>query len=314
MNLIEFFEEFPDEASCKRAFYESRIKNGIVCRKCEGTDHWWLPSKEQFECRNCHTRTTLRSGTVLANTKLPYRYWFIAMNLLTATKKSFSAKEIQRQLGHNRYEPIWAMLHKLRLIMGKRDAKYKMEGVVELDEGFFTSVKSKDDDSGAKVSDKPEARSDRQTKVLVAIQSFPVPPEEQLKNKHRPKRRAGFLKMQVIADRSKDEINSKAEAMLGNKSHAITDGWSGYSELKSKIQSHTPITIGEDKSKASKLFPWVHTAIGNAKKILEGVHHSTSDDYKQNYLNEFCYKFNRRYFGKRLFERLLIASVTSTWD
>ena len=24
----------------------------------------------------------------------------------------------------------------------------------------------------------------------------------------------------------------------------------------------------------------------------------------QNYLNEFCYKFNRRYFGENLFDRL----------
>jgi len=31
-------------------------------------------------------------------------------------------------------------------------------------------------------------------------------------------------------------------------------------------------------------------------------------------LNEFCYKINRRYFGERLFDRLLLASVTETWN
>jgi hypothetical protein len=31
--------------------------------------------------------------------------------------------------------------------------------------------------------------------------------------------------------------------------------------------------------------------------------------YLQNYLNEFVYKLNRRYFGEKLFERLIIASV-----
>jgi hypothetical protein len=31
-------------------------------------------------------------------------------------------------------------------------------------------------------------------------------------------------------------------------------------------------------------------------------------EYLQNYLNEFCYKFNRRYFGQWQFERLLVAS------
>jgi hypothetical protein len=62
------------------------------------------------------------------------------MYLLTATKKSFSAKEIQRQLGHNRYQPIWEMLHKIRAVMGLRDDEYQISGEIELDEGFYESV------------------------------------------------------------------------------------------------------------------------------------------------------------------------------
>jgi hypothetical protein len=52
--------------------------------------------------------------------QLPFRYWFIAIHLLSSTKKTFSALELQRQLGHSTYNPKWAMLHKLRLAMGKR--------------------------------------------------------------------------------------------------------------------------------------------------------------------------------------------------
>jgi hypothetical protein len=37
------------------------------------------------------------------------------------TKKGLSAVEVQRQLGHNRYEPIWAMKYKIKAIMGLRD-------------------------------------------------------------------------------------------------------------------------------------------------------------------------------------------------
>ena len=65
---------------------------------------------EKWECKQCGHRTTLRSGTVMQSSKLPFQYWFLAMHLLTSTKKSFSAKEIQRQIGHKRYEPIWAMV------------------------------------------------------------------------------------------------------------------------------------------------------------------------------------------------------------
>ena len=46
------------------------------------------------------------------------------MHLLTATKHTFSALEIQRQLGHKRYQPIWEMVHKIRTALGDRDAKY----------------------------------------------------------------------------------------------------------------------------------------------------------------------------------------------
>ena len=33
-------------------------------------------------------------------------------------------------------------------------------------------------------------------------------------------------------------------------------------------------------------------------------------EFLQLYLNEFCYKFNRRYFGFRLFERLELCACT----
>jgi hypothetical protein len=33
----------------------------------------------------------------------------------------------------------------------------------------------------------------------------------------------------------------------------------------------------------------------------------------QNYLDEFCYKLNRRYFGQKLFDRLIIASIYPYW-
>ena len=47
-------------------------------------------------------------------------------------------KEIQKQLGLKRYEPVWAMVHKLRKTMGNRDAKYTLEGMIEFDEAYFT--------------------------------------------------------------------------------------------------------------------------------------------------------------------------------
>ena len=63
---------------------------------------------------------------------------------MTLSKKSFSALEMQRMLGHKRYEPIWLMMHKIRRVMSKRDEKYKLNGCIEFDEGFFERVDNKD--------------------------------------------------------------------------------------------------------------------------------------------------------------------------
>jgi len=37
-----------------------------------------------------------------------------------------------------RHEPVWAIVHKLRKAMGKRDDKYTIEGMIEMDKGYFT--------------------------------------------------------------------------------------------------------------------------------------------------------------------------------
>jgi len=58
------------------------------------------------------------------------------------------------------------------------------------------------------------------------------------------------------------------------------------------------------------LLPWVHIAISNAKRLLLDVHKKLKNEYLLYYLNEYCYKFNRRYFGDKIFGRLLITAVS----
>jgi len=117
---------------------------------------------------------------VMQGSQLPFRYWFIVIHLLTSTKKTISASELKRQPGHSTYKPIWAMLHKLRLEMGKRDAKYSLKDVIELDEGFFSTEMAEEEKS------KPKKRgSQKKTKVLVMAERIPVEGETTKKGKHR---------------------------------------------------------------------------------------------------------------------------------
>jgi hypothetical protein len=309
MKLSEIFRRYSNEQKSKLAFKEWRDKQGVCCKKCQGTEHYWKQDKWQYECKNCGFRTTLRSGTVMEASKMPYQSWMIAIALISATKKSFSALEIQRQLGHKRYEPIWLMMHKIRLCMGRRDDKYKLDGQIEIDEGFFESYrvkpeKLKDGDKG------PIPTIKRQVTVLVMVESelAKVPH----KNKFRPKRKAGGLKMQVLDKPNRQGIHYEVKKHIEGTAKAITDGATYYTKLESILADHTAYSCG-DPTIMPKVMPWVHIAISNAKKICLGIHHSIKRGYMQNYLNEFCYKFNRRYFGDRLFDRLMVACLESAW-
>jgi hypothetical protein len=80
----------------------------------------------------------------MENSKLPFQYWMLCIEQMTLSKKSFSALEMQGMLGHKHYEPILLMMHKIRRVMSKRDEKYKLNGCVEFDEGFFERVDNKE--------------------------------------------------------------------------------------------------------------------------------------------------------------------------
>ena len=301
MNLIEFATNYPDEESCKQKFKEYREHVGVCCSKCGNKNHYWKKDKEQFECKSCKTRTTLRSGTVMHKSKLPFRYWFITMHLLTSTKKSFSAKEIQRQLGHKRYHPIWHMVHKLRAAMGKRDGEYILAGQIELDDGFFSTETPKEQ------KNEPLKRgrgSQKKTKVLVMAESEKI----EAPGKGMKPRRVGYLKMQVIEDLQKDTITPLVAASVSSEAVLDTDGSNSYVDLSGYVRSHNAEVI--PKKKVGEKLPWVHIAISNAKRQLLNSYHNIKPEFLQNYLNEFCYKFNRRYYGEAMFGRLLVASVS----
>ena len=128
MNLRKFFQKYPDETSCIEGFKAMHLEQGVVCKKCQHTAHYFRKTDLKFQCKKCGNRISLRSGTVMENSNLPFQYWMLCIELMSLTKKSFSALEMQRMLGHKRYEPIWFMMHKIRRVMSKRDAKYQLKG------------------------------------------------------------------------------------------------------------------------------------------------------------------------------------------
>jgi len=304
MNFLDFIKLYPDEASCINHFRQVKEKKGIVCKKCGCMHHYWNKTYNSHDCSKCRYRTTLRSGTVMESSKLPFQYWLYAIYLMTMTKKSFSALEVQRQLAHKRYEPIWTMMHKIRSVMGLRDNKYEFEGVVELDDAFFKTHSDDEKDSKTKRG----RGSQKQSTVLVMAK---VEPKRGRPKTHKKSSAFRYVKMIVIPDSTAQTMNDVVSANTDSLSVIKSDGWRGFNKIKEVSSKHIQKVV--TPKEASKILPWVHTMISNAKRNFLGINHKIKDDYLQNYLDEFCYKVNRRYFGQDLFERLMIAAVDDTW-
>jgi len=242
----------------------------------------------------------------------------MAIHLMTSVKKSFSTVELQRQLGHKRYEPVWYMMQKIRFAMGQRDAKYQLEGEIEVDDAYFEIVLDKESKKDNPINRQPKKGfdelkrgrgSDRQMEVMVIAESTPVSENE---NVHRPSKRFGHVKMVVMDNLKSSGINYEISKAVKPSAKITTDGWRGYYKLSEIIKEHKRLTVPQKE--AHKLLPWVHTIISNSKRLLLGTHHSIGKSYLQNYLNEFCYKLNRRFIHDDLFEHLIGVSISQKWN
>lgn len=90
-----------------------------------------------------------------------------------------------------------------------------------------------------------------------------------------------------------------------------TDGWRSYGRAaRGRDMSHYKVVLRDPKA-AGRLLPWVHRVISNAKAVIRGAHRGVSEKHLQAYLSEVCYRFNRRYWEKELFDRLVQACVST---
>ncbi len=299
MNLFSFSAHFGTEDDCRNHFKSERDKIGLTC-KCGSTEHFWIKSRLSYECKKCRSRTSLKSGTIMENSNLSFLIWYKTMFLMSVTKKGFSAKEIQKQLGLKRYEPVWAMVHKLRKAMGNRDARYTLEGMIEFDEAYFT-VESSEIEQEKGIRGKGAVGKQN---VAMMAESTPL---EDLETGKKEKQ-VRFFKAKVLDGHDGKEINETIKESIDNQSIVFTDKSTSYVDIADFVELH--VMEKSSKETTEETLKWVHIAISNAKRNLLGNYHKIKRKYLQLYLNEFIYKLNRRYFGDRLFERLIVANIT----
>ncbi|NQX85453.1 MAG: IS1595 family transposase, partial [Flavobacteriaceae bacterium] len=104
------------------------------------------------------------------------------------------------------------------------------------------------------------------------------------------------------------EINQTVKENLDDKTIVFSDKSTSYVDITDYVEMH--VTEKSSNESTEETLKWVHIFISNAKRNLLGNYPKIKGKYLQLYLDEFVYKLNRRYFGDKLFDRVVIASIT----
>jgi len=128
-------------------------------------------------------------------------------------------------------------------------------------------------------------------------------------DKRKSGRYAGRVRLAVVPDRSAKSLCGFVEGAVEPGTTIITDDRSGYAGLTKRGYEHLAIAAQGDPQVSEEFMPIIHLVFSNLKTWLRGIHHGVSPQHLQSYLNEFTFRFNRRFYPFNAFRSLLgIAS------
>ena len=325
-SLLDFVRMFPTDEACAGYLFRVRHPNGFVCPKCSSQIGWPIAARSIIECSNGH-QVSLKSGTVMHRSRQSLTTWFYAAYLMSTLTPGISALQFQKQLGIKRYETAFNMLHKLRSALVAPDRE-KQKNEVEVDECYI----------GGPEEGKPGRAKGEKSLVVVAVEvvrwidtsgrkpgrhatqyDTEGPPEYQERSQADgapvPRKRAGRVRITVVPDARSETLLSWIESNIAKGTKIYTDGWKGYNGLGTRGYNHIRTLQSHNGHKTGQWLPLVHLLISNLKRWLTGTHKgAVRSKHLQAYLNEFTFRFNRRFWRGPAFLRALgLAVNVNNW-
>jgi len=284
MAEISFFEwqsRFQTESDCLNYLQELKWPTGFICPQCSHTHANFIKTRQLYQCSVCQHQTSIKAGSLFHRSHLPLRKWLWAIYFVGSDKGGISAVRLSKLIEVN-WRTARLMLKKLRQAMGHRDSLYLLSGVIEVDDALV----------GGKRSGKRGRGAAGKTSVLIACES--------------KENQAGYIAMKAVSSVNHETVKDFVKKRICEGQQVHSDALPALNVIHETHDHEARVT---PSNKVDEWLPWVHIAIGNLKTFLLGTFHGVSEKYLQEYLNEFCYRYNRRFFESEIPNRLLNLAI-----
>lgn len=296
IDLMKLIERFDTDEKCRITLEKLRWPSGVRCIRCDSEKISRNYKRNQFECDPCGYHFSVTAGTIFHDSHLPLRKWFIAIYLISESKKGVSALQLKRNLGVA-YKTAWYLCHRIREAV-KNDADCELlSGIVECDETYIGGKAKNMHRSKVAKLKRDMGGYQNKTMVLGAIE------------------RGGNVRVQVAGERfaSREILHAFIKSKLANDTALIvTDELQGYQGIEDKDTLHATVKHWQKEYVRGI----VHTnTLENVwslfKRSIVGSYHQVSVKHLDRYLDEFEFRFNNRenpYLFRDTLLRLLQAS------
>lgn len=291
LSLVEFMQRYGTEEQCEAALIGARWPQGFVCPKCGGASRSTFRRQDRlyWQCGGCSHQSSLTSGTVFENTKLPLTVWFLAMHLLTQAKNNVAALELMRHLGVC-YRTAWLIKHKLLEVMRQREAGRQLTGRIEMDDAYL---------GGQRRGGTVGRGSENKVSFVAAVQTT----------------ESGRPHLVCFSKRAftKESLREFMSTSIALPATVVSDGLHCFTVAKEMGMTHDRTVTGGGPSSVEIGEHWaVNTVLGNLKTAMTGTYHSIKfAKYAHRYLAEVQYRFNRRYDLRSILPRLIHAAIST---
>jgi transposase-like protein len=268
MTLVELQKKYSDEAKCRELLVRLRWPEGVICPRCKSKTISRLFTQSKYECSECRYQFSVMAGTIFNDSHLPLETWFMAVLLLCEAKKGMSACQVQRTLGIS-YKTAWYLCHRIRHAMAQVD-KPMLDGKVEVDETYVGGAGRGLNQRGRGTIKRP----------VIGIRQR----NGELRLFH-----AKNVTARAIEEFLRDNLGEDVEVMFTDEAN-MYPGIARRMGLKHVMVQHG---IG-DYVRGEAHTNTIENAFSLFKRGLRGSWHKLSAKHLQAYLEEMCFRFNRR--------------------